>query len=77
MGKTCANVPKESAAHVISGFFTAVNLRTDKDVDYYDTFCPVSEYIPKSAVNCPEKIQSWFSINNGKKNFLDLHIFKT
>lgn len=75
IGKTCSNLARESAEHNVAGFFTAVNLTTQENVDFFDTFCPVGEYIPKSAVNRPERIESWYSINNGKKIILDLQNF--
>lgn len=75
IGKTCANVSKENASNLIAGYFTAVNLDINNQIDYFDTACPVSEFIPKSSIHIPERMESWFSINNGRKKYMDLKNF--
>ena len=80
IGKGGSNIPKDKAFSHIAGYVLALDM-TARDFQEeikakshpwllakcWDTFCPISEYIPKSNINNPENLELWLKVNNNLK----------
>lgn len=76
IGQHCKHVSEANALDVLSGYCLALDL-TARDMQLaakeagmpwtvskgYDGFCPVSKFVPKSAVPNPQAVEIWLQIN--------------
>lgn len=80
IGKPGRNIPSKLAMSHVSGYclaidYTARNLQNEvkkaglpwSSVKGFDTFCPVSEFIPAEKVTDPHNLELWFKVNGVEK----------